>query len=159
MVLGDAWVVDDLWVEGVDVLVVLEVSVDNRAVVGGVVVHEVELDGSITDFVEEVDAAELSLEDHVESVVLDVVGGGGVSDVESGVGDAISVVGDGDLEELALGGTCQGFGHFGSLPGDVHASAVRESGLDFLALGSISRSESIGAEQQGQRKLHLSIQN
>ena len=155
----DAWVADDVWVEGVDVLVVLEVSVDDGAVVGGVVVHEVELDGSVADFVEEVDAAELSLEDHVESVVLDVVGRGGISDVESGVGDAISVVGDGDLEELALGGTGQGFGHFGSLPSDVHACAVGESGLDSLALGSISRSEGIGAEQQGQRKLHFSFQN
>jgi len=40
---------------------VLVMSVHDRAVIGGVVVHKVKLDGSVVDFSQEVDTTELSL--------------------------------------------------------------------------------------------------
>jgi hypothetical protein len=40
---------------------VLVMCVHDRAVVGGVVVHKIELDGSIVDLSQEVDTTELSL--------------------------------------------------------------------------------------------------
>jgi len=82
---------------------VLVMSVDDRAVIGGVMVHKVKLDISIVDLSQEVDTAEFSLKHHVKGVVFCVVWRAWVSDVERGVGHSIGVVSKSELEKLTFG--------------------------------------------------------